>query len=157
MIRAVRVVCLFVVVAAVVSLFLITEPRNAAAEGKGLRVVILVYSGRADEPNYQLVNPELVAQVKSLMGKAEKAEFKGQTIIPSILGYRGIMVLNQGGIPGIPEIFLVHKGMIETRGKEKSYHNDKGRQLELLLLKQAKKEKVLEDKLVRQMNIDMLK
>jgi len=150
-------VLLILVFAAVVPFCLTSGPRNAAAEGKGLKVVVLVYSGRADDPNYQLVNPELLAKVNGLMKKGKRAEFNGQTIIPSILGYRGVMVVNQGRLPGLPELFFVRSGMIEVAGKEKSFYRDEGRQLEQLLLKEAKKAKVLDERLVRQMNIDMLK
>ena len=116
--RVMRLLCLFLVIAAVIASFIVNDTQNAAAENK-LRVVILVYSGRADDPSYQLANPRLVAQVKDLIGKARKTKFKGKTIIPSILGYRGIIVQNPGRISGLPEHFAVYKGIIEIIGKKK--------------------------------------
>jgi hypothetical protein len=154
--RVMRPLCLFLVFAAVIALFIVNDIQNAAA-GNKLRVVIMVYSGRADDPSYQLINPKLVSQVKGIIGKASKTKFKGQTIIPSILGYRGIIVENPGGKSGLPEHFAVYNGIIEIMGKEKSYRNDEGRRLESLLLREARREKVIDDKLIRQMNIFVVK
>ena len=74
-------------------------------------------------------------------------------IIPSILGYKGIIVQNPGGISGLPEHFAVYKGIIEIKGKRKSYLKDEGRKIETLLLSEARREKVIDDKLIKQMNI----
>ena len=43
--------------------------------------------------------------------------------------------------------------MIEIMGKEKSFRNDEGRKLETLLITEARREKVIDDKLIRHMNI----
>ena len=150
--RVMRLLCLFLVFTGLIACVSVNDTKNATGENK-LRVVIMVYSGRADDPSYLLADSHLATQMKDLIGKARETKFKGQTIIPSILGYRGIIVQNPGGMSGLPEHFAVYKGMIEIMGKEKSFRNDEGRKLETLLLKESRREKVIDDKLIRQMNI----
>jgi hypothetical protein len=127
---------------------------NAQAQGKaetkGLRVTILLFSGRPD-PTYFIEDTPSLDRVRKTLGMSKETKFEKSTVIPSILGYKGIAVENAGNVSGIPEHFAVHKGTIEVGTKEKKFLTDEGNALEQFLLDKAIERGIVEEKILRKM------
>jgi hypothetical protein len=125
---------------------------DAAASGDdGIIVTILLFSGRPD-PVYILDNQTLINQIKSGIGTARKVEgFDKETIIPSVLGYKGILVKNPQMRSGLPSQFAVHKGMIEVMGEQKQFLKDDMGNIEKLLIDEAIRQGVLDEKILLRM------
>jgi hypothetical protein len=121
-----------------------------AADAKVVKVRILVYSGRPD--------PEFVipaSQILSFMKKAKRIAFKGAGgIIPSSLGYKGVLVENPAKARGLPELFAIYDGKIEAGVKEKIYYADQYRSLEKFLVKEAVNRKAMEEDVYQRIKID---
>jgi hypothetical protein len=115
---------------------------------KGLKVTVLLFSGRPD-PSYVIDDAASLDQVKKIFETSKETKFEKSTVIPSILGYKGISVKNMGNIPGIPESFAVYKGTIEVGAKEKKFFTDEGNALEKLLFDKAIERGVIEEKILK--------
>jgi hypothetical protein len=117
-------------------------------EGKGLKVTILLYSGRPD-PTYTVDDRNVIEQLKILVSTAKpNVKFDRSTVIPSILGYKGIVVDNQAGVSGIPSFIAVYKGNMEIKDESRRFLSDEGRAMENLLLKTAIEKKVIDEKVL---------
>lgn len=104
---------------------------------KGLRVTVLIYSGRQN-PSYLLDDSNVVKQLNALLGKAKSNErFDGATVIPSMLGYSGIIVSNESRVPGLPAQIEVYKKDVGVRNEGKKFLIDEGQAIETLLLDEA--------------------
>lgn len=104
---------------------------------KGLRVTVLIYSGRQN-PSYVLDDSNVVKQLNALLGKAKSNErFEGTTVIPSMLGYSGIIVSNESRVPGLPAQIEVYKKDVGVRNEGKKFLIDEGQAIETLLLDEA--------------------
>lgn len=154
--RIMRLLCVFSVLTLVVAWHGSAGAQGSDRGGKGIKVKILLYSGRPD-PTYILEQKDSVDRVKTLVKKAKKIKFKEKTIIPSILGYRGIIVENPGRAAELPERFAVYKGKIEVTGEKRAVYSDEGRTLEKFLLKEAEKQKAIDEKMLKRMEIDEMK
>ncbi len=121
-----------------------------AADAKAVKVRVLIYSGRPD--------PEFVipaSQIQPFMKKAKRIAYKGTGgIIPSSLGYKGVLVENPARAGGLPELFAVYDGKIEAGVKEKIYYADQSRSLEKFLVKEAVNRKALEEDVYKRIKID---
>ena len=139
-----------ILLAAHVSVF--GEPQGKEIEGKaGLKVTVLLFSGRPD-PVYVLDDKETIEKIKILIRSAKVHErFEKPTVIPSILGYKGIIVENQEKIAGIPALFAVYKGNIEVKNEAKKFLIDEGRAIEDLLLSEAVRKGVIDEKIIKRM------
>jgi len=86
------------------------------AGASGLTVQILLYSGRPD-PLFAIKEPARIAQVQQLFAQAtpDPAASDRKTVLPSILGYKGILILNPGGLGGLPRTITVYRGNVEAR------------------------------------------
>ena len=155
--RANRSIWCIAVAVAVAALTLTPFPACAgtlsgiSAGMNGLKVTVLIFSGRPD-PSYVIDDAASLDRVKKTLEAARKTKFDKQTVIPSILGYKGILVENSGRIPGIPPRFAVYQGTIEAGGTEdKKFLADEGKALEDYLLSQAIERKVIDEKIVKRM------
>jgi hypothetical protein len=120
-------------------------------EGKGLKVTILLYSGRPD-PTYIVNDKETIEQLRTLISAAKPNEkFEKYTVIPSILGYRGIIVDNPTKISGIPVFVAVYKGNMEVKDEGRRFLIDEGSVVENLLLKTAIEKRVIEERMLGRM------
>lgn len=120
-----------------------SEAQEPGGAKKGLKVTISVYSGRPN-PFFYLENESEIEQVRTLLkASTVNKAFKKRSVIPSILGYRGIEVENRGGIRDIPSYIAVSKGDIELGNKEKAFFIDSDRALEHFLLKMAREKKAI--------------
>ena len=119
-----------------------------ATEAKGLKVTVLLFSGRPD-PNYVIDDAASLDQVKKIFETSKETKYEKSTVIPSILGYKGISVQNTGNVAGIPQNFAVYKGTIEVGTKEKKFFTDEGNALEKFLFDKAIERGVIEEKILK--------
>lgn len=152
MITIARLTCIFLFLLAVVA----WQPGSVQAAGEGIRVEILLYSGRPN-PTYVLKQKSQLDQAKTFMKKGKKLKSMEKSIIPSTLGYRGIIIENLGNVAGLPERFAVYQGNIEVMGKEKANFTDGGRAFEKFLLKEAERQKVIDTNMSRQLKVNEMK
>ncbi|MFI5360387.1 MAG: hypothetical protein ACHQ49_00335 [Elusimicrobiota bacterium] len=100
------------------SVFLISSGVAMSADNepaKGLQVEVLVFSGRPN-PVFTVTDPkeiqELLNDVEALPGNKG---FKGASVTPSRLGYKGILVRNQSGEDQEVAAFVVHGKDLEIK------------------------------------------
>ncbi len=86
------------------------------AGARGITVQVLLYSGRPD-PLFAITDPARIAQVQQLFAQAKPDPAAGdrKTVLPSILGYKGVLILNTGGLGGLPHTIAVYHGSVEVR------------------------------------------
>ncbi len=115
------------------------------AEGKGLHTTILIYSGKVD-PHFSIIESDEIQRLKELLSKAtDNGKPDGEKrVIPSILGYKGIVIMNAGDVEDFPQYVAVYKGNMEVRDKESKFMTDKDRYVERYLLDLAVAKKVLD-------------
>jgi hypothetical protein len=129
--------------------------RNAAwgqaqetAKTRGLTVTVLVYSGRQN-PSYVLDDSDALKQLKALLDKAKTNErFEGTTVIPSQLGYSGIIVSNESRVPALPFQIEIYKKDVAVKNEGKKFLIDEGQAIETLLLDEAIKKGVIDKKIL---------
>lgn len=121
---------------------------QGATEAKGLKVTVLLFSGRPD-PNFVIDDAASLDQIKKIFETSKETKYEKSTVIPSILGYKGISVQNTGTIAGLPESFAVYKGTIEVGTKEKKFFTDEGNALEKLLFDKAIERGVIEENILK--------
>lgn len=122
-----------------------------------LKVTILLFSGRPD-PTYLLEDKDLIEHLKTLIATAKINEkFEKTTVIPSILGYKGIFVDNPTQIAGLPAHFAVYKGNVEIKNEGKKFLIDEGGVIENLLLQQAIEKGVIPKEVVKRIKISPVK
>jgi len=104
---------------------------------KGLTVTVLIFSGRQN-PSYVLDDSNVLKQLKSLLDKAKINErFEQTTVIPSVLGYSGIIVSNESRIPGLPAQIEVYNRDVGVKNEGKKFLIDEEQAIETLLLNEA--------------------
>ena len=131
--------------------FLESDAQTGGTAGlKGLKVTVLLFSGRPD-PAYIIDDTPSLDQVKKILEMSRETKFDKTTVIPSILGYKGIVVENEANIAGIPQRFAVYRGTIEMGAQEKRFLTDEGNSLEKFLLDKAIERGVIEDNVLRRM------
>jgi hypothetical protein len=119
------------------------------AGSTGLTVQVLIYSGRPD-PIFVIRDSAGIGQLKQLLDQATPAAAptdRGESVLPSILGYKGILVENPGGLGGLPRELAVYKQKVQARDGARRLFTDSGA-IEGFLIEEAIKSKVLDDKAV---------
>lgn len=117
-----------------------------------VKVRVLIYSGR---PDPEFIIP--VSKIQSSMKQAKRMKSNTANVIPSRLGYKGILIENPAKAGGLPEFLAVYNGKIEATdktGKQKTYYVDAKRNLENDLLKEAVKQKAIDESLFKQLKAD---
>lgn len=106
----------FAVVLALVACARIGSANDPPAGEGGLTVQVLLYSGRPD-PLFAITDPTRIAQVQQLLAQAKPDPAAGdrKTVLPSILGYKGVLILNPAGLGGLPRTIAVYHGNVEVR------------------------------------------
>lgn len=93
------------------------EAQKAVGTTDGLEVTIHVFSGRQN-PVFVISDEGTLTQFEELVNKSKVADrFEKSTVIPSILGYNGIVVKlvgDPGVFPGL-ETLAVYDGYIEKK------------------------------------------
>jgi hypothetical protein len=118
-------------------------PIAGAQEGNAISVQVLLYSGRPD-PTYVLEDVVLIDQVRSLVTAATPAAAAAGPVIPSVLGYKGIVVRNPGRAAGLPSRISVYKGRMEVIDGASRILADSGGALEKALLDEAVRRGVID-------------
>lgn len=138
------------------------EGRNLsvqAAEPGTMIVRVLLYSGRPD-PEYvldQQRDSELITRVyEYLNGATEAPSPASGTVIPSILGYKGIHIRNPERLGGLPPQFAIYRGNVEVRDEEISFAADPERRLETVLLNTALRKGLLGAELLEAEKISLM-
>jgi hypothetical protein len=111
-----------------------------AAEGDGVQVTVLLYSGRPN-PTFTLTT-EQADRVRQLVAAAQP-DSRGGSVLPSILGYNGLLV--RGGAQDL----AVYGGRVEIHGGEGKRVVSDGGALESFLLEAATQNKALDAEQLR--------
>lgn len=122
-------------------------------EESGVNVRILVYSGRPD-PVFSLDPTADAFLMDALRGLGESAGelegFDAETVIPAILGYKGLLITDPSKQGGLPGQIAIYRGNIEVRdGETTRFLIDEDRGLETLLLKVAFDQALIDEELLR--------
>jgi len=121
------------------------------AADNDITVRVLLFSGRPD-PVYTLDDAGMIEKLKAGLKNAKTIEkFDEPTIIPSILGYKGIFVRNPQKIAGLPAQFALYDGMVEIRDGQQKFLADTGRKMENMLLDEAVRKGVIEESILKRM------
>lgn len=133
---------------AIVLVVVATTVTPSAEFNEGLQVTILIFSGRPN-PTFILTDKAILTQLKTLFKTIPvNDKFRATTIVPSILGYNGILVEAQGKISKLPNRFLVYKENIEIEGiQQKKILLDNDHVVEDLLLNYALEQEILDKKM----------
>jgi hypothetical protein len=117
---------------------------------KGLQVTILLYSGRTN-PSFILDDEASINMMKDQVGSSKGREaFKKETVIPSILGYNGVVVENiDRMVEQFPVSLIIYKGIMEVMNDGKKFLNDEGNKIENFLLNKAVEKKVIEENVLQ--------
>lgn len=118
---------------------------RAAEGGAAGQVTVLLYSGRPN-PTFTLT-AEQAERVRQLVAAGQPdPEFRGGSVLPSILGYNGLLV--RGGIAGLPDL-AVSGGRIEIQDREGKRVVSDGGALESFLLEAAAQNRALDAEQLR--------
>jgi hypothetical protein len=128
------------------------SPPGGAAGSAGLRVTVLLDSGRGD-PAFTLDDGDAIGEMAQLYGQARPAagSAAGQTGSGSGSGYKGFRIENPGGEGGLPSQITVYRDRVQTRdagGAERSFAD--GGACEGFLIDQAVRSKALDPKAAEQ-------
>lgn len=125
-----------------------SPPGGASAGAAGLRVTVLLDSGRGD-PAFTLDDGDAIGEMAQLYGQARPAaeSAAGQTGSGSGAGsgYKGFRIENPGGEGGLPRQITVYRDRVQTRdagGAERVFAD--GGACERFLIDQAVRSKALD-------------
>lgn len=150
-------ISLIITISFLTTLHTVNGAEEKMDEKKGIMVKILLFSGRPD-PAYVLEDKNLINRLKTLITAAKVNEkFEKNTVIPSILGYKGIIVDNPAQFAGLPTRFAVYRGNIEIKNERKKFLMDEGGAIENLLLNQAIEKKVIPEEAVKRIKLRTVK
>lgn len=123
-------------------------PKAAEAMPRTVRVTLLVFSGRPN-PSFDLA-PAVATERLAPGLQATKAldAAAGETVIPGVLGYNGIVVENGASVPGLPRVLVVYRDRVEVRDGKTSLRLDTDRRLETTLLELAMEQRVIDEKML---------
>jgi len=127
------------------------------AGAHGLTVQVLLYSGRPD-PLFTITDDARMAQLRQLLGQAAPDPAAGdrKTVLPSILGYKGILIDNPGGLGGLPHRIAVYHGNVEVRDGATRFLTGGGA-LEGFLIDEAVQSKALDPRAVELLRAERAK
>jgi hypothetical protein len=115
---------------------------RAAEGGGGVQVTVLLYSGRPN-PTFTLT-AEQADRVRELVAAGQPdPEFRGGSVLPSILGYNGLLV------EGLPAPLAIYGGRVEIQDREGKRVVSDGGALESFLLQAAAQSKALDAEQLR--------
>jgi hypothetical protein len=135
----------FGVVAMALAFLACASERAAAqtAETDGPKATVLIYSGRPN-PSFTLSESQFQHLQQLIAAARQDPDFEGESVLPSILGYNGIVVIWSSGA-GV----AVYRNHIEAREQgAKRFLADNG-ELEEFLLSVATESKALDDAQLR--------
>jgi hypothetical protein len=141
-----------IAISAVLFLATSTFPFDVTAQQlKVVKVTVLLFSGRPD-PVFELTDVDQMRRLSALLKEAPREEKKtAESVIPSTLGYKGILVENMGGSADLPFRMAVYRGSIEVGTDRKEFFADAGGRMESFLLQQAIDRGVIPEPVMRRM------
>ena len=113
--------------------------QDTAKQEKGLKVTIMIFSGRPN-PTFTITDQSIITKIKDSLGKMPKNEkFCGDTVSPAILGFKGILVENSSELLPDMDSVVVHHSKVEFKNKNttKNFLEDYALELQDLLVQQA--------------------
>ncbi len=134
--RKVRFRPMWLVLPLVLALLLSSEASAQSGDEQGVKLTVLIYSGL---PNPTMTLDEsAVARLEEILAAAPaNADFDGETVVPSILGYNGLMIENPSGQGNLPPLLMVYKGDLETQNGKTRFLADASGALEGFLVETA--------------------
>ncbi len=134
--RKVRFHPMLLVLPLTLTLLLSAEAPAQSGGEQGVKLTVLIHSGLPD-PTMTL-DEGAVARLEEMLAAAPaNADFDGETVIPSILGYKGLMIENPSGQGNLPPLLMVYKGDLETQNGKTSFLTDASGTLEGFLVETA--------------------
>jgi len=113
-----------------------------------VEVTVLVYSGRPN-PSVVLNEARVVELAQKVAALPANPSFEAASVVPSILGYAGVVVSNGAGAPGLPRHLAVYHGDVELKGEAKSFRVDSDGSLEEWLIQRLVEGEQLSDAVLR--------
>jgi hypothetical protein len=119
------------------------------AGASGLTIQVLLYSGRPD-PLFTITDAARMTQIQQLLAQAKPDPAAGdkKTVLPSILGYKGMLILNPGALGGLPRTIAVYRGAVEVRDGGAPRFLTGGGELESFLVGEAIRSKALDERAI---------
>ena len=116
---------------------------SAPPRPEGVEATLLVFSGMPN-PRFRLDEAAIARVAELLAAATPNPSFERASVIPSILGYQGIRVVNGAGINGLPTEVSVRGNDVETGDAETtSFLTDAAGGLESFLLERAVEQKAI--------------
>ncbi len=132
--------------------FLLTASALIVSANNNIKVTILLFSGRPD-PTFTLCDEAFLVKMKEQFDKMVTLQREDESsIIPTKLGYKGIMVSNPLSRQGLPKRMNIYNGLIELNRKPKVFLKDADNKIERLLMQEAINKEVLDPKIIERMN-----
>ena len=137
----------FAAIVAFAALLVVPLLVSAQEGGPTLAVTVEAYSGRPN-PTFHIADPEAIDRLRKRIGKLPAASItRSESIRFSRLGYRGIVIVNQEGIEGIPEYIQALDGKVKIiwRGGDEALFFEDAQGLERYCLGMAKSRGLIAD------------
>jgi hypothetical protein len=116
---------------------------SAPPRPDGVEATLLVFSGMPN-PRFRLDQTAIARVAELLAAATPNPSFERASVIPSILGYQGIRLVNGAGANGLPTEVAVRGNDVEALdGETTSFLTDAGGGLESFLLAQAIEQKAI--------------
>jgi len=115
-------------------------PKSASDSGitanRGVKVTIAVFSGR-ENPTFFITDAKTLEAIGKMVGRAKtNSVITDGAVMPSRLGYRGVIVENTGNVPNLPSKIELNGIDMKTKDAGTRYLMDDG-SLEDLLIEEA--------------------
>lgn len=131
----------------------VNQPGKAS---KGLKVTVMIYSGRPN-PTFMITDKDVIEKIKkSLTDMPNNSKVKEDTVSPAVLGYKGILVENFSDEMIDTESFLVFHSNVEVKSKqaaestEKNMKEDNSLGLQDMLIREAQNRNAIDQKMIDQ-------
>ena len=109
---------------------------SGIAANRGIKVTIAVFSGR-ENPTFFITDAKTLEAIGKMVGRAKtNSVITDGAVMPSKLGYRGVIVENVGNVPNLPPKIELNGIDIKLKDAGTRYLMDDG-SLEDLLIEEA--------------------
>lgn len=139
----------FLVVTALLMITTVTPAADKNNSVQRLSVTLLIFSGRPN-PTYTLLKDSAIELAELLKNAEVNNTSYGTTVVPSALGYSGIIIDNPSQLGGLPKRFFVHEENIELEASsglpdsgEENLLIDQEKGVEAFLLEKALENNVI--------------
>ena len=135
--------CVMSVSMSIIILSSLASAQEGAAKS-ALKITIDVFSGRPN-PIFYVDDVITINDIReTLVRMTVNAQFTKGSVMPSRLGYRGLIIENPGNISSIPKTTKLYGRNIEIESDKNRFFIDDG-ELELLLIGEAIERGVIDD------------